>query len=56
MLHFYSNFRSYNKVAVSTTRHEPALCTIAPVTGFKTPRIDKVTAIALIDIETVILN
>ena len=29
-LHDYSNFRSYNNAAISTTKQEPALCTSAP--------------------------
>ena len=52
----YSNFLSYSRAAIRTTKQEPALCTNAPVVGFSTPMTDKVTASRLMHIDSPILN
>lgn len=39
---------------MSTTKQEPALCTSAPVVGFRTPSTDRVTAMKFMHMEIVI--
>lgn len=38
-----SNFLSYKSAAINTTKHEPALCTNAPVVDVKIPIKTRVT-------------
>lgn len=52
----YSNFLSYSRAAIRTTKQEPALCTSAPVVGFKTPLTDSATARRLMHMDRPILN
>ena len=52
----HSNFRSYSNAAISTTKHDPALCTKAPVVGFSLPRTESVTARKLMHMESVMLS
>lgn len=47
--------RAYNP-AISTTRHDPALCTNAPVVGVNNPSTEHVTAAKLMDMESAMLN
>ena len=51
----YLNFLSYNNAATRTTKQEPALCTSAPVVGFKTPLTERKTATKLMTIDSVML-
>lgn len=50
------NLRSYRSAAISTTKIEPVLCTIAPVLGVSKPREDKIIATRLIVIDREMLN
>ena len=51
-----SNFLSYSNAALRTTRQLPALCTIAPVTGFNNPSTLHTIATALMHMDNAILN
>lgn len=52
----YSSFLSYRRAAISTTRHEPALWTSAPVVGVNMPATERNTAAKLMHIDKVMLN
>ena len=53
---FSTNFLSYSSAALSTTRTEPTLWTIAPVIGVSRPSEESRIATALIVIESEMLN
>ena len=52
---YLSNFLSYKSAANKTTKTEPALCTNAPVVGFKAPITESIIAKKFIIIERLIL-
>lgn len=51
----YSNLRSYRSAAINTTKHEPALCTSAPVVGVSTCMSESTIAAKLMHMESVML-